>query len=63
MSDHNSLECLDLATPQISSGVSRSWISAPTALAAFLVVGMAAVGSGAPAVAQETKPNILFIMG
>ena len=42
------------------------------AIAALLVVGMAAVVTAAPAVAQEkmttpapaeTKPNILFIMG
>ena len=32
-------------------------------MAAFLSLGLAAVGSAAPAAAQETKPNILFIMG
>ena len=62
----------------ISSGVKRSngrklnRISAATALAALLAVGMAAVVTAAPAVAQEKmttptpaekKPNILFIMG
>jgi arylsulfatase len=36
---------------------------AMTALAAVLTIGLAAVGSVAPAAAQETKPNILFIMG
>ena len=52
--------------------VKRSRTSAPTALAALLAVGMAAVVTVAPAVAQEKmttptpaekKPNILFIMG
>jgi len=32
-------------------------------LAVLLPIGLAAVGSVAPAAAQETKPNILFIMG
>ena len=32
-------------------------------LTAVLAVGLAAVGSAAPAAAQEQKPNILFIMG
>jgi arylsulfatase len=32
-------------------------------LAALLAVGMAAVVTAVPAAAQETKPNILFIMG
>ena len=52
-----------MTTIQISSGVKRSRTSAPTALVALLAVGLAAVGSAAPAAAQETKPNILFIMG
>jgi hypothetical protein len=52
-----------MSTIQISSGVKRSRTSAPTALAALLAVGMAAVMTAAPAVAQEKKPNILFIMG
>ena len=30
---------------------------------AMVLTGLAAVGSAAPSVAQETKPNILFIMG
>jgi Sulfatase len=57
-----------MTTIQISLGIKRSRISAPTALAALLAVGMAAVAT-APAVAQEKmtppekKPNILFIMG
>ena len=51
-----------MSTIQISSGVKPRTI-APTALAAFLAVGMAAVVTAAPAVAQEKKPNILFIMG
>jgi arylsulfatase len=34
-----------------------------TALAAILAAGLAAGGAVAPAAAQETKPNILFIMG
>jgi hypothetical protein len=33
------------------------------AMVAVVTVGLAAVGSAAPAAAQETKPNILFIMG
>ena len=61
-----------MTTIQISSGVKRSRTSAPTALAALLAVGLAAVVTAAPAVAQEKmttptpadkKPNILFIMG
>jgi Sulfatase len=32
-------------------------------MAAFLRLSLAAVGAAAPAAAQETKPNILFIMG
>ena len=52
-----------MSTIQFSSGVKRSRTSAPTALAALLAVGMAAVVTAAPAVAQEKKPNILFIMG
>ena len=52
-----------MSTIQISPGVKRSRTSAPTALATLLAVGLAAVGSAAPAAAQETKPNILFIMG
>ena len=58
-----------MSTIQISSGVKRSnrtklnRTSAPTALAALLAVGMAAVVTAAPAAAQEKKPNILFIMG
>ena len=56
-------------TIHFSSGVKRSIrtklnrTSAPTALAALFAVGMAAVVTAAPAVAQEKKPNILFIMG
>jgi len=34
-----------------------------TAAGLVLIVGSAAVGSIAPAAAQEKKPNILFIMG
>ena len=67
-----------MSTIPTSSGVERSnrtklnRISAPTALAALLAVGIAAVLTAAPAVAQEKmttstpaekKPNILFIMG
>ncbi len=32
-------------------------------LAAVVAIGFAAIGTAAPAPAQETKPNILFIMG
>jgi len=61
-----------MSTIQITSGIKRSRTSALTALAALLAVGMAAVVTAAPAVAQEKmttptpaekKPNILFIMG
>ena len=58
-----------MRTIPISSGVKRSnrtklnRISAATALAALLAVGLAAVLTAAPAVAQEKKPNILVIMG
>jgi arylsulfatase len=34
-----------------------------TAVAAILAAGLGAVGPAVPAVAQEQKPNILFIMG
>jgi arylsulfatase len=34
-----------------------------TAVAAILAAGVAAIGPAVPAVAQEQKPNILFIMG
>ena len=36
---------------------------ATAVMVAVLTVGLAAVGSAVPAAAQETKPNILFIMG
>ena len=52
-----------MSTIQIFSGSKRSRTSALTALAALLAVGMAAVVTAAPAVAQEKKPNILVIMG
>ena len=53
-----------MSTIQISSGVNEVEISRePIALAALLAVGMAAVVTAAPAVAQEKKPNILVIMG
>ena len=32
-------------------------------MAAVVAIGFAAIGTAAPAAAQETKPNILFIMG
>src|SRR5262245_64651518 len=37
--------------------------SALATLAAAITVGLAAFSSALPAVAQESKPNILFIMG
>jgi arylsulfatase A-like enzyme len=61
-----------MSTIQITSGIKRSRTSALTALAALLAVGLAAVVTAAPVVAQEKmttpspaekKPNILFIMG
>ena len=61
-----------MSTIQIFSGSKRSRTSALTALAALLAVGMAAVVTAAPVVAQEKmttptpaekKPNILVIMG
>ena len=51
-----------MSTIQISSGVKRSRTSAPTALAALLAIGVAAVVTTAPAVAQEKKPNIVMLM-
>ena len=51
-----------MRTIQISSSAKRSH-RRTVALAALLAVGMAAVVTAAPAVAQEKKPNILFIMG
>ena len=50
------------------SGVKRSnttklnQTSALTTLAVFLTVGAAALGSAAPAAAQEKKPNIVMLM-
>src|SRR6478672_11507207 len=61
-----------MSTIQITSGIKRSRTSALTALAALLAVGLAAVVTAAPVVAQEKmttptpaaqQPNILFIMG
>ena len=46
-----------------SNGTKFNRAAALTALAALLAVGMAAVVTAAPAVAQEKKPNILFIIG
>ena len=45
------------------SRTKRHHAAAITAIALVLTVGLAAVGSAAPAAAQEKKPNILFIMG
>src|SRR6476619_6497359 len=45
------------------SQTKRNYAGAPTALAALFAIGLAAIGSAVPAAAQETKPNILFIMG
>ena len=42
-----------MSTIQISSGAKLDRTSAPIALAALLAVGMAAVVTAAPAVAQE----------
>ena len=55
-----------MSTIQISSARpsrTKSERARLTALAAVLAVGLAAVGTAAPAVAQEKKPNILVIMG
>ena len=56
-----------MSTIQISSSETQSTKSErarSTALAALLAVGLAAVGTAAPAVRlQEKKPNILVIMG
>ena len=48
-----------MSTIQISSGDKRSRTSAPIALAALLAVGMAAVVTAAPAVAQEKMTTLL----
>ena len=42
---------------------SRRHVRAIAVMAAFVSLGLAAVGSAAPAAAQEKKPNIIFIMG
>ena len=47
----------------VYSQSSRRHVRAIAVMAAFFSLGLAAVGSAAPAAAQETKPNILFIMG
>jgi predicted transcriptional regulator len=49
-----------MSTIQISSRVKRSRTSVPTALAALLAVGMAAVVTAAPAVAQEKKHSVHY---
>jgi arylsulfatase A-like enzyme len=48
-------------SPQVRP--SRRSAGAIALMAAFLSLGLAPVGAAAPAAAQETKPNILFIMG
>ena len=45
------------------SRTKRHHAGATTAIAVLLILGLAAVVSAVPAAAQETKPNILFIMG
>jgi hypothetical protein len=55
-----------MSTIRISSSkkqTSRRPTSAIAVMVAVLTVGLAAIGSAVPAAAQETKPNILFIMG
>ena len=56
-----------MSTVSISSAegqqTSRTKHHHAAAIAVFLAASLAAVGSIAPAAAQETKPNILFIMG
>ena len=47
----------------VYSQSSRRHVRAIAVMAAFFSLGLATVGSAAPAAAQETKPNIVFIMG
>src|SRR5262249_16418543 len=49
--------------PSSEKQSNRNHASATTAVAAVLALGFIAVGTTAPAVAQEKKPNILAIMG
>ncbi|MET0687994.1 MAG: sulfatase-like hydrolase/transferase, partial [Methyloceanibacter sp.] len=67
MSDHNSLECLDLATPQIS-WLRTGLVNLCSASTALLLgaTALASVAVSNPVDAQpaeQQKPNILFIMG
>jgi hypothetical protein len=50
-----------LQIPLAEKRTGQTKVYAMTALA--VVIGFAAMATSAPAVAQETKPNILFIMG
>ena len=50
-----------MSTNSTKERLSRT--SALTTLAAAVTVGLTALGLAPPAVAQELKPNILFIMG
>ena len=47
----------------IYSQSSRRHVRAIAVITALIAVGIAAAATVAPAVAQEKKPNILFIMG
>ena len=47
----------------IYSQSSRRHVRAIAVITALIAVGIAAPATVAPAVAQEKKPNILFIMG
>ena len=50
-------------SPEEQASRAKPRSGAIAVMVAVLTVGLAAVGAVAPAAAQETKPNILFIMG
>ena len=50
-------------SPEEQASRAKPRSGAIAVMVAVLTVGLAAVGAAAPAAAQETKPNILFIMG
>src|SRR6476646_6292209 len=52
-----------ISIPSAEGQPSRTKRNHAAAIAVVLAASLAAVGSAVPAAAQETKPNILFIMG
>jgi arylsulfatase A-like enzyme len=57
------MNVITVSEEQDSETRCRQRPKAMTAVAAVLALGLMAGGASAPAIAQQTKPNILFIMG